>query len=289
MRFIASVLAIFIFCSRPACAAGAAVPRVERGVVYSTVQGEPLKLDVYELQQAGAKPMPLVLCVHGGGWSSGDRSQMVQMAIGLAGHGYCAASIDYRLSQQAKWPAQLTDVKNAIKYMVAHAKEYNIDPRRIGIIGGSAGGQLALMVGVTDSQASKIQTASAKAPPMVRAVISMAGPTDLTRPFPAFALNVVQGLLGRTRTAAAMPLFRAASPVAYVNKSAAPMLMVHGDKDEIVPYDQAQEMLAQSKKVGAQAQLFTIHGGAHGGGGNEKERQASVRAMLDFLAKKLQP
>lgn len=159
-----------------------ATVKVLRNISYVSNQGKALQLDVFTPVHSSIRPaLPGVVLVHGGGWRSGTRDNLAPMAIRLAERGYVAATISYRLSDEARYPAAIHDVKAAIRWMRTHAAEYQLDPRRIAVAGGSAGGQIAALVGVTndmpefDPQAQQRAVSSA-----VQAVINIDGLSDFT-------------------------------------------------------------------------------------------------------------
>jgi acetyl esterase/lipase len=256
---------------------------LKRDVGYAVVDGQSLSMDVVT-PKVGKGPFPAVLCIHGGGWSSGHKKDMVGCAYMLSQLGFVTTTIDYRLAPQAHFPAQVEDAKAAVRYMRGHARELDIDPNRIGVIGSSAGGHLALFLGTTDklpSDASQSRVSSA-----VAAVVSLAGPTSLSLPLPPNSEKIAERFIGKSRSENP-ELFEKASPVHYLTAATAPILMIHGSKDELVPYNQATTMLAACKNKGIEAELITIADGGHGGGGNQAEWDASILKMADFLTKHL--
>jgi len=256
---------------------------LKRDVNYATVDGQSLSMDVVT-PNVGKGPFPAVLCIHGGGWSSGHKKDMVGCAYMLGQLGFVTTSIDYRLAPQAHFPAQVEDAKAAVRYMRSHAKELDIDPNRIGVVGSSAGGHLALFLGTTDKLPS--DTSQSRVSSAVAAVVSLAGPTSLSLPLPPDSEKIVERFIGKSRTENP-ELFEKASPAHYLTATAAPILMIHGSKDELVPYNQATTMLAACRKTGVEAELITIADGGHGGGGNQAEWDASILKMADFLKKQL--
>ncbi|MGH8613250.1 MAG: alpha/beta hydrolase fold domain-containing protein, partial [Gammaproteobacteria bacterium] len=145
-------------------------PELRKDVVYRQVDGEALKLDLVQPPKDGG-PFPLVIWIHGGAWRIGDRKDNHEGMRDLAKLGYASASVQYRFAPKYKFPAQLDDVRAALAFLRAHAKEYNIDPARIGVCGGSAGGQLALLLGLAHTNGDGQTNA-------VRAVVNFYGPTD---------------------------------------------------------------------------------------------------------------
>src|SRR5437868_5760131 len=157
--------------------------RVERDVTYGRVGDVELKMDIYHPKGAGEKPLPVVMYVHGGGWRSGDKAGGAgMMAIPeLLKRGYLVTSINYRLAPEYKFPAQIDDAKCAVRFLRAHAKKYNLDPERIGIWGGSAGGHMVALMGTADASAGFDKSGGwTNESSRVQAVVDMFGPADLS-------------------------------------------------------------------------------------------------------------
>nr|WP_303652886.1 alpha/beta hydrolase [Paludisphaera mucosa] len=254
----------------------------EKDVVYREVDGETLHVD-FARPKAGEGPFPVVVFIHGGGWRAGDKRDFRDGLFGVAQQGCAGVSVQYRFAPKHPFPAQLDDVKAAVRFVREHAKEWKLDPDRIAVMGGSAGAHLALLLATTADEDPK----DAKTSSAVKAAVSLAGPTDLTRPYPDASRAMVEDLLGQARKAdrAAQD---AASPLHHLNAGDAPVLLIHGTKDQLVPYDQATAFEEACKKVGVEAELFTIVGGDHGGGGDRPEewKTAVVKSVV-FLRKHL--
>jgi acetyl esterase/lipase len=242
------------------------------GIVYKTVDGEELRLDL--AMPTGAKgPLPIVLCVHGGGWQAGKKEDMRDAAFGLAQQGYAAVPVQYRLAPKHKSPAQFEDVKSAVEFLRGKAKEWNLDAGKVGAFGGSAGGHLVLML--------------ATEPGMdLKGVVSLAGPTDLAAKVPDWTRGIVEELIG-AKESEKPEAYKAASPLHRITKETCPIAMIHGDEDEIVPYDQSVAMRDACAKAGVEAKLFTIRGGRHGGGGTPADNKAALTGGMLFLREKL--
>jgi acetyl esterase/lipase len=260
---------------------------LERDVVYRTVAGKSLKLDIVR-PKAGSGPFPAILCIHGGGWQAGDKSEFLQLLYGFAQQGYVAAAVQYRLAPEFTFPAQVHDVKAAVIYLRSHAKELRIDPDRIGVMGGSAGGHLALMLATT-GPADGLEvsaTESASVSSRVQAVVNMAGPCDLTRPYPKASEYMVTDMVGKSRKDAP-ELYAKASPLKYVSAGDTPMFTIHGTKDELVPFEQSPELVAACKKVGVPAELVTIQDGGHGSGGKAEDWADAITKSVEFFNRQL--
>jgi len=244
------------------------------------------------------KPMPAVIWIHGGGWKAGTQKKNV--AQWLADHGYFTASIEYRLSDEAKWPAQIEDCKLAVRWLRANAAKYHVDADKIAVWGASAGGHLVSCLGTMGDQtqfegSGGYEGVSSK----VQAVVDYCGPVDFTTGGPGIQKHMAKapdfespGLIGlfggsfKDKTA----LWKQGSPITYVKAGDPPFLVVHGTKDESVPYAQAEEMVAALKKAGVPVEFITVQGGGHGmhaakgdppATPDSKSLQASVLAFLD--------
>jgi acetyl esterase/lipase len=236
------------------------------------------KLDLYlpTPPVPGAPASPAVVWIHGGGWTGGTKNEgrAKEICGTLAAAGYVAVSIDYRLGAGA-WPTNLYDCKNAVRFLRAHAAEYHLDPHRIAVAGGSAGGHLALMVGLTADDPAFEPTGAATPYPKisssVRAIVDLYGITNLLtrrKPDPTGKPTdeVVDGnatkVYGATREANPT-LWRDASPVTHVQKNSPPVLIMHGLADTTVDHDQATELAAVLKKAGTTHELHLIEGIGH--------------------------
>lgn len=258
----------------PEVPAAPADPNYLTDVVYGNADGVELKMDI--AKPTGEGPFPAVLCIHGGGWQLGKKADFAPTAVLLAANGYVAATVDYRMIPDYPWPAQIEDVKCAVRYLRANAQELNINPDKIGAIGHSAGGHLALMLGLTNSDNGFDGTGGYQDQPSnVQAVVGLSGLTNFAtwKPWPEVDEpfqkeygktydGLLTDLLGTAdRSAKAMA---EASPVSYVDAGDPPVLIVHGDADPLVPYDQATELAEVLKKEGAPHKLAVIEGANHG-------------------------
>lgn len=248
-----------------------------------------LKLDLARPKE-GAGPFPAVVCIHGGGWRAGDKSAYRRAIQTFAENGYVAVSVQYRFTPKSAFPAQLDDVKNAVRYLRTHAKQLKLDLQRIGATGGSAGGHLSLMLGATDAKDDLEPDGDKTISTRVQAVASVAGPTDLTQvnAFPEVVVGMLNDLAGVEEDQRAAALKRA-SPITYLTADDPPMLLVHGTKDNLVPYDQATEWIAACKKAKVPAELITIEGGGHGGGGDPAAWRTANERILAFFDEHLKP
>lgn len=259
----------------------------EKDIAYANVEGKPLLLDLAR-PKTGTGPFPGVLCIHGGGWRAGDKRDFLGAVFSLAQQGYVAATVNYRLAPDDHFPSPIQDVKTAVRYLRSRAKVLNIDPGRIGVLGGSAGGHLALLLGTTDAQDFPPVGEYSGLSSAVQAVVSLAGPADLTRRFPEASEWMITGLIGKTREEAP-GAYERASPLHHVSATDAPVLAIHGTKDELVPYEQATALAATLKNVGVEVDLFTIQDGGHGSDGKPEDWNARIVKMVHFFDMHLKP
>lgn len=217
------------------------------------------KLDLY-LPENAMGPLPVILWIHGGGWVTGDKAG--GPAIAFATKGFAVASMNYRYSRHATFPAQTHDCKAAVRWLRAHAITYSLDAARIGAWGASAGGHLASMLGLTGgNQSLEGNLGNADQSSTVQAVVDWFGPTDFLTLGPRDTRTQFLG-----GDAIAHPeKANAASPIRYVTNQACPFLIVHGDEDPLVPYEQSQTFAKALEDVGAEVTFITIAGGRHGG------------------------
>ncbi len=254
-----------------------------RDLAYVKDGHERQKLDLYLPEKADG-PLPVVVWIHGGGWRGGSKERCP--ALPLSAQGYAVASINYRLSQHAVFPAQIEDCKTAIRWLRANAKQYNLDPGHIGVWGGSAGGHLVALLGTTAHVKELEGKDNLDQSSRVQAVIDWYGPTD----FAAFGDKVddpkspVSLLLGGPRKDNKEKAVLA-SPVTHVSKESAPFLIMHGDKDPLVPLSQSELLNEALKKVGVEVTLIRLEGAGHGG--PEFLNTENKKRIEDFLAKHL--
>lgn len=263
--------------------------QVSRDIEFAKVDSHSLKLDLY--LPVGATSPPLVVWVHGGAWRAGSKNSM---PLGeLVRRGFAIASVDYRLSPVAKFPAQVHDCKAAIRFLRANAKRYGYEASKIGIAGSSAGGHLVAEIGVTNGH-SKLEGTVGEHPDQsssVQAIVDYYGPTNfltILKQSTPHGLSVrvpaLQLLLG-SQPEENQALAKLASPVFHVDKDDPPLLMIHGDQDPQVPINQSHELHSRYKEVGLPVQLEVIHGGAHGG--PKFYDDARIELVERFFAKHL--
>jgi acetyl esterase/lipase len=230
-------------------------------------------MDICYPLAAPKSPSPAIVLIHGGGWTGGDRTDVMKSMTDCVARGYFCASVGYRFSQVAIFPAQIHDCKCAIRYLRAHAREYNLDADRIGAVGWSAGGHLAALLG-TSGGVPELEGDGGwpGVDSRVQAVCDYFGPAD----FPAWAADKNYGSWGKDAKNALYKLFggpipqkldlaRKASPVTWVSKDDPPFLIIHGTADDIVPYGQSVRLRDELRKAGVPVELITVKDGDHGG------------------------
>ena len=263
--------------------------QIHKDIAYVDQGGPDQLLDLYLPEKSDAK-LPLVVWIHGGAWRSGSKGNWCP-AFGLLSRGYAIADISYRLSfkDNAPFPAQLYDCKAAIRYLRAHAADYNLDPDHVGVWGHSAGGHLVAMLGLTggnpklEGDEGNLQMSSA-----VQAVCDWSGPTDIVADYQKDAGDphsmITQLLGGRDPTAATQDKATQASPLTYVAAGAPPFLIMHGSVDPVVPPADSEKLYEALKAAGDDVTYVPIPGGTHGIGGPVLEKQAD-----DFFDQHLKP
>jgi acetyl esterase/lipase len=203
-----------------------------------------------------------ILLIHGGGWKSGSRQEMDEIAHFLAEKGFLTATADYRLAPHDLWPAQLDDVQAAVRYLRSHAKELDIDSHKIGAAGISAGGHLSLFLGAVDTRTEgEYPGVSSR----VQAVGSISGLHDLNLPLTSIGerYHIVQFLIGE-RGEIDHKARAAASPLTFVDSKTAPTMFIQGLEDPLVPPDQTAHAEAALKKLGVNTNVQLVEGMKHG-------------------------
>jgi acetyl esterase/lipase len=241
----------------------------------------------------GKSLRPAVIVIHGGAWRGGDKKDMRILAEPLAQRGYVVAAINYRLAPKWSYPAQLDDCQRAIRWLRKNAKEFRVDPKRLGAAGASAGGHLALLLGtreVRDDSDPDLKGISSK----VQCVLSIFGPTDFTdKRYIQASRNPVAGralvdFLGKPYNEAP-EVWKEASPIHHVSPDDAPTFIIHGDQDPLVPLDQSVKFAEALKKVGIEVQLVVIKGMGHGPTTPEQREEfmKAIGQALEFFDRHL--
>lgn len=282
-------------------AAPGAIVRTRENVPYATIHGAQ-RLDLY-LPASGAGPYPLVVWVHGGGWQGGTRQLSVNaFQRSLTARGYAVATVGYRLSDVAIWPAQIEDVKAAVRLLRANAVEFRLDPQRFAAWGSSAGGHLVAMLGVTDAASGFDNAAlgNGSVSSRVQAVVDWYGPSDLLRMdsdagshgcAPGAqrhdAAGSPESLLLGVRPSLDSLRARNASPLFHVSEGDAPMLIVHGQQDCTVSWKQSERLAERLRAVNGDANVELVVYPTDGHGGGTFGTAGSVDAVAAFLTRAL--
>lgn len=237
-------------------------------IQFGEADGQPLLLDLFAPQSPPDRPRPAMIWLHGGGWFLGTRRGSLETAMCalLASEGFVAVSAEYRLSGEATFPAQIHDVKAAIRWLRANAGSYGIDPDHIGIGGASAGGGLASLAGLTgDLPELEGDAGSPSYSSRIQAVVVASSPSDFLRPGGEMRNDTdgpVPQLFGGT-IATKRDLMRLGSPITHVGPGTPPFLIAHGTLDETVPFEQGQWLYEALVDAGATAEFFPLEGLYH--------------------------
>jgi acetyl esterase/lipase len=264
---------------------------VQHNVTYETIDGKNIALDIAVPNDKGR--FPLVICLHGGAWSTGDKSKFAWTIDDMAHHGLVAASINYRLAPKYPWPAQLDDARAALLFLKQHADQYKIDPTHVGGLGESAGAQLVMLLAFKPDAPHATPLTSTR----LQAVVNYYGPVDLGHWQPGPLMEYfwqkqfhesVEDMMGQFLGSKDpdSPQVKSASPINFVDKDSPPVLTFHGTLDFFVPFSQAQLLHDKLKKAGVSEQLVPIPNGMHGGWAPEVRRDAATKS-LHFLERNL--
>lgn len=247
--------------------------RVVRDIVFARAGHKDLLLDLY-LPEGAEAPLPLIVWIHGGAWSTGSKKDAP--AARMTQRGYAVASISYRLSHEAIFPAQIHDCKASVRWLRANAQRYNLDPDRFGAWGPSAGGHLVALLGTSGGVAElEGDEGNLGHSSRVQAVCDYFGPTDLLamRNFPCRIdrddpdcpeARLIGGGLAENPDQV-----RLANPITYVTPGDPPFLIVHGDQDDVVPINQSELLYQALKRSGVEVTFHTIEGAGHGFGDSD--------------------
>lgn len=220
-------------------------------VEYGNVGGRALTLDLFQPTGSMAPAAGLVF-IHGGAWAGGSKSDYAYYGQLFAQKGYVVASINYRLAGEAPYPAAVEDCKCAVRWMRAKAAELGVDPQRIAVVGGSAGGHLSMMVGYSSDVPVLEGTGGHEGvSSRVQCVVNLYGPCDLTTDFVRnneYANRVVRNFLGKTIDED-LAVYQQASPITYLDAQDPPTLILHGTIDDVVPIDQGDELAVKLKEL----------------------------------------
>jgi acetyl esterase/lipase len=259
----------------------------EQNIVYSKAGAVELKVDVS--RPAGKEgALPAVVLIHGGAWRAGNKADVRGIASEFTKRGYVAVAPQYRFCPKEAFPAQVHDVKAAVRWLKTNAKKYQVDPDRIGAMGFSAGGHLALMLGVTGPKDGLEGDVPAGAPDSrVKAVVNYFGPTDLAaKDIPAVSKPLVKDFLGGTPEEKPEAAAKA-SPLSFVSADDAPVLTFQGTKDPLVPYTQAIKLADAMNAAGVAGRVELLIGAQHGWAGAELDR--TINETFQFFDRHLKP
>ena len=264
------VLVLFSLCvvSIFASAADLRTPSQE-AILYGTADGQPLIMDYYAPKGSGLHPIAII--IHGGGYHSGDSKSGSEAYVAdfLAPAGYAVFSVNYRLAPKYPYPYMVLDVQRAVRYIRYNAKQWNADPDKITLVGGSAGGFLSNMVGLLNADGNPaandpVDRVSAKA----QAVVSLYAQSSFEFvPLNADVHRLLDPLIAQKGEKEAI---REASPITYVSKDDPPFLEILGDQDEYIPFSEATNLQTALQKVSVRCDIIRIPNGKHGTGGWNK-------------------
>ncbi len=259
----------------------------EQDVVYTKPGTDELKLDVSRPAPKEGL-FPAVLVIHGGAWRQGSKADVRAIAGEFAKRGYVAVAPQYRFCPKDAFPAQVHDVKAAVRWIKSNASKYQVDPDRVGAIGFSAGGHLALMLGVTGPADGLEGNVPAGAPDSrIKAVVNYFGPSDLAATdLPDICKPWVRDFLGGTPQEKPDAAAKA-SPLTFVSKDDAPVLTFQGTKDPLVPYNQAIKLADKMTTAGLPGRVELLLGAQHGWAGPELDR--TIDETFQFLDRHLKP
>ena len=247
-----------------------------RDLEYANVDGQSLKLDLYLPKKTDRKP-PLLVWIHGGGWTKGTKTGINPIFVRLTADGYAAASIDYRLDGLDSHPKQIHDCKGAIRWLRANADKYGYDVTRIGAGGASAGGHLVLLLGLSTGvkELEGDVGGNLDQSSQVHAIVDLFGPSDVE----LFAKKSDHF----RRNKAPRQLLKSASPLTYLTKDDPPLLILHGDKDKLVPLSQSEHIHKLYQEMGLESSLHVIEGA--GPGSPQFNDSARYELVKQFFAR----
>ena len=272
-------------------------PGVEKhaDITYASIGGRDLLLDVYVPQRNIGRPMPVIVWVHGGGWRGGSKNN-IGRPQSILQHGYGLISVGYRLSGEAIFPAAIADVKAAMRWVRANASRFGFDPDRVGAWGSSAGGHLVALLGAAHDveEWDGIHEENPGISSRPDAVCNWFGPSDFLR------MNDIPGRIDHNAADSPESMFiggpiqehpekaQRANPIRYVSSDDPPMLHMHGERDQSVPYNQSELLHAALKKAGVDSTLYKVKGADHGFRGMEGDTAESLsQRVADFFARTL--
>ncbi len=265
MRFISFISAALI--ASAVAAAELKIPddvSFERGIEFANPDDQHLQVNLAQPKNATGA-LPAIVCIHGGGFRAGTRESYDKLCVTLAQHGYVAITVTYRLAPKYPFPAAILDCKAAVRWLRANAAKYHVDPVRVGVTGGSAGGHLAQFLGVTAGVKEFEGEGNPDQSSAVNCVVNYYGPNDFTKSYGASvdAAEVLPLFLGGDLSTKRREHI-VASPLYWVTPFAAPTLLVHGTDDTYVAYEQATWMRDKLAASAVEVELLTLPGAGHG-------------------------
>ena len=256
-----------------------ATVQVVRNIRYATYGSQHLLLDLY-IPKAYAKPLPGIVVVRGGGWKRGDKDGFALLAANLAAKGFITACIQYRVFPDVAFPAPVYDVKTAVRWMRSEGPKYGVSANAIGAFGASAGGHLVTLLGTSgDDPALDGSGGYPGVSSRVQAVVALAPVVDF----------ITFRSIGYLQLAGHPELAKQMSPVTYITRYSAPLLLIHGTDDHTVAYSQSQEMLRRYRAAGASVKLITIPGENHSFWRRYPRDIDTVRQAVSFFHAVLDP
>ncbi|MBS0263378.1 MAG: alpha/beta hydrolase [Planctomycetes bacterium] len=258
----------------------------EKGIEYSNPDNQHLQVNLAR-PKTGTGPFPAIVCIHGGGFRAGHRDGYNGLCVKLAQQGYVAITVSYRLAPKYQFPAAVHDTKAAVRWLRAHARDYHVDPQRIGVTGGSAGGHLAQFLAVTSGvRQFEGDGGHADQSSHVTCVVNVYGPSDFTKSYgkSVDAAEVLPLFLGGDLKTA-WHRHIVSSPLYWVTPEAAPTLCIHGTEDKYVAHEQAVWIIDRLKAADVEAELLTLPGAGHGFKGDDAVK--AEQALVTFFDKHL--
>ena len=261
----------------------------------------PLYMDIW--RPKGVSQLPVVLFVTGGGFIASNRARLPQLRMFLAEAGYCVSTISYRVTPESIFPAPIEDVKSAIRYLKAHSNELNINPDKISVVGDSAGGYLASFVGVTNGITEFDKGDNLYVSSSIQAAVNLYGPTDLSKKAEGLSdeiktqyasaasttslfINGIPGFNIKNFDSSSDELMRRANPINYIHEKSAPMLLMHGEKDQVVSPNQTDILYQALRRKGIEAYRYIIPEAGHASHiGSHWIQDEVLNVILDFLDK----
>ncbi len=232
-----------------------------RDLVFKNTPEKDLKLDIYHAADV-KDPLPLLVFIHGGSWKSGNKDDYRRYLVDYAAKGYVTATLSYRFSQEAPFPAAFDDVVCGLSWLKANADRYYIDTNHIAVIGGSAGGHLAMMLAYQARDTTYQGACPIEIDAGIHAIVNLYGPADLTTDFAINHPSVIQ-FVGQEFSEASRFAYEAVSPLQFVTADDPPTLIFHGTIDDVVPVAQSDTLYQVLQRLGIPAEYHRLEGWPH--------------------------